>query len=312
MDYNMLSTSTLTGKSVVNYKGEDLGDVKDIVLDLESGNVAYAVISYGGFLGIGDKYFAVPWDALHLENDDKIVLNVDKETMENSPGFDKDHWPSSPNREFVSQVHEHYGYKPYWEKNEENLNKDDVFITESPETTGKESGSWNKDTSTSGSEGRRPPMEKSGSERGTGEKDEKSIYWGKIGDDIDGQNESIDNDHLNRGSINRPENKNELGTGTDNPSLERNFRMRENEIFNDPGNKDQDMGGRTGNSILDNEGGPRNESRLGGTNRNIESDELDEIERSRKNAGEGYQNQPFNKNKTSDSSSDLDDKDDKY
>lgn len=130
MNANLLSTSKITGRSVTNAKGEDLGDVKDVVVDVESGNVAYAVISFGGFLGIGDKYFAVPWDALKIEGyDDKVLMDVDKKTLENAPGFDKDEWPSSPDRGFVSQVHEHYGYKPYWEKQEE---EEDIFITEIP------------------------------------------------------------------------------------------------------------------------------------------------------------------------------------
>lgn len=136
MNANLLSTSKITGRSVTNAEGEDLGDVKDVVVDLDSGNVAYAVISFGGFLGIGDKYFAVPWDALTIEGyKDKVLMDVDKKTLENAPGFDKDEWPSSPDRGFVSQVHEHYGYKPYWERYEtkkEEQEEEDIFITEIP------------------------------------------------------------------------------------------------------------------------------------------------------------------------------------
>jgi sporulation protein YlmC with PRC-barrel domain len=123
MNYNLLSTSTLTGTGVTNRKGENLGDLKDIMIDLESGEIAYAVISFGGFLGIGDKLFAVPFEALTIDKiNEQIVMDVTKEKLENAPGFDKDNWPSSPDRQFVSDVHSHYGYKPYWERRSEYSN----------------------------------------------------------------------------------------------------------------------------------------------------------------------------------------------
>ena len=68
----VLSSSTLTGDSVRNPEGEDLGDIKDLMIDTASGNVEYAVLSFGGFLGLGDKLFALPWPALKL---DDSVLN---------------------------------------------------------------------------------------------------------------------------------------------------------------------------------------------------------------------------------------------
>ncbi|MDQ3535890.1 MAG: PRC-barrel domain-containing protein [Bacteroidota bacterium] len=117
MDYNLLSTSSLSGTDITNRNGENLGDLKDIMLDLESGEVAYAVISFGGFLGIGDKLFAVPWEALTFDkSNEQIIMDVSKEKLENAPGFDKDNWPTSPDRQFVQDVHSHYGYKPYWER----------------------------------------------------------------------------------------------------------------------------------------------------------------------------------------------------
>jgi sporulation protein YlmC with PRC-barrel domain len=83
MDYNLLSTSSLSGTDVTNRKGENLGDLKDIMLDLESGEVAYAVISFGGFLGIGDKLFAVPWEALTFDkSNEQIIMDVSKEKLE--------------------------------------------------------------------------------------------------------------------------------------------------------------------------------------------------------------------------------------
>ncbi|TGC08526.1 PRC-barrel domain-containing protein [Methanolobus halotolerans] len=114
----VLSTSSVEGDSVINPQGEDLGKIEDIMLDLDEGMIAYAVLSFGGFLGIGDKLFAVPWKALSKKPDaHSFILNVDKDTLENAPGFDKANWPGTgteAHREYVSRISEYYGYRPYW------------------------------------------------------------------------------------------------------------------------------------------------------------------------------------------------------
>jgi sporulation protein YlmC with PRC-barrel domain len=112
----MMTASTLEGNRVVNEEGEDLGKITDIMIDVPKGRVAYAVLSFGGFLGMGDKLFAVPWNALILDADEKcFVLDVDKEVLKNASGFDKDHWPSMGDQRWATQVHTHYGVRPYWE-----------------------------------------------------------------------------------------------------------------------------------------------------------------------------------------------------
>ena len=91
----VMAADTLEGDRVVNAAGETLGKIRDIMIDVPSGRVAYAVLSVGGLAGIGDKLFAIPWAALILDADNHcFVLNVDKEKLKNAPGFDKDHWPS--------------------------------------------------------------------------------------------------------------------------------------------------------------------------------------------------------------------------
>lgn len=117
MTTNLLSSSTMMGTSVTNRAGENLGDVKDIMIDPTTGSVAYVVVSFGGFLGIGDKYFAVPMEAFQINREmEEFILDVDKEKLKNAPGFDKDNWPSTADRQFLTDVHSHYGYKPYWER----------------------------------------------------------------------------------------------------------------------------------------------------------------------------------------------------
>lgn len=111
-----LTAKTLIGNKVTNAQGEDLGHIEDFMIDLETGSVAYAVLSYGGILGYGDKLFAVPWRAFALDAKNKALrLEVERETLKNTPGFDKHAWPNTADREWGRQLHEQYGVAPYWE-----------------------------------------------------------------------------------------------------------------------------------------------------------------------------------------------------
>ncbi len=112
----VMAADTLEGDSVVNPAGEELGEIKDIMIDVKSGRVAYAVLSKGGVLGIGDKLFAIPWSALTLDADRKcFILDVSKERMDKAPGFDKDHWPSMADLNWATQIHSYYGQPNYWQ-----------------------------------------------------------------------------------------------------------------------------------------------------------------------------------------------------
>lgn len=111
-----LSASTLIGDDVINRRNETVGSLKDIMLDIETGHVAYAVLSCGGFLGIGDKLFAVPWNALELDADrHALIFDVDKERLSQAQGFDKDNWPDMADRTWGADIHEFYGTRPYWQ-----------------------------------------------------------------------------------------------------------------------------------------------------------------------------------------------------
>jgi len=111
----VLSSSTLVGDHVRNGAGEDLGKIEELMIDVSSGRVAYAVLSFGGFLGMGDKLFAVPWDALRLDQDaEEFVLNLSREVLENAPGFDKHDWPQMADPTWGATIYGYYGYEPYW------------------------------------------------------------------------------------------------------------------------------------------------------------------------------------------------------
>src|SRR5262245_10339109 len=110
-----LSASSLTGDQVVDVTGNKIGKIEDLMVDIIDGRVAYAVLSFGGFLGIGDKLFAIPWSRLTVDEAEKrFVINVTKETLENAPGFDKDHWPDMDDLEYANGIYRHYGVTPYW------------------------------------------------------------------------------------------------------------------------------------------------------------------------------------------------------
>ena len=106
----VLSASSLSSDDVYNQKGEKLGSIKELMLDIESGKVCYAVVSFGGFLSLGEKLFAVPWSALTVDTESKrIVMDADEERMKKAPGFDPDNWPNMADATWVKSVHAYYG-----------------------------------------------------------------------------------------------------------------------------------------------------------------------------------------------------------
>ena len=109
-----MGAATLIGDDVYNHKDEDLGDIKEIMLDVNSGRIAYAVLSFGVFLGIADKLFAVPWSALKLDTANKrFLLNVEKKSLESAPGFDKGNWPNMADPTWQNTINSYYGTKSY-------------------------------------------------------------------------------------------------------------------------------------------------------------------------------------------------------
>jgi sporulation protein YlmC with PRC-barrel domain len=110
---DIIPAKAVIGRAVVNRNYEDLGKVEDLVLDAAAGRIAYAVLSFGGFLGMGDKFFAVPWNAFQFYlPEGPIVLGVDRELLENAPGFDKNNWPNLSDSNWGASIYKHYGLTP--------------------------------------------------------------------------------------------------------------------------------------------------------------------------------------------------------
>ena len=111
---HLMGADTLIGNDVYNLEDEDIGSIKEIMLDVSGGEIAYAVLSFGSFLGLGEKLFAVPWSALKLDTENKrFILNIDKERLKNAPGFDKDAWPNLADPTWANDIHSYYGTKSY-------------------------------------------------------------------------------------------------------------------------------------------------------------------------------------------------------
>jgi len=106
----LMGANTLIGDHVHNVQNVHLGDVKEIVLDMRTGKVAYAVLSFGGVFSLGEKLFAVPWNVLKLDAAKKrFVLDVDKSRFENAPGFDSNNdWPDMADQAWIDGIQTYY------------------------------------------------------------------------------------------------------------------------------------------------------------------------------------------------------------
>lgn len=111
----VMGATTLVGDKVYDADDEYLGTIEEIMLDTVGGRIAYAVLSFGGVFGLGSKLFAIPWNALELDAENKhFVLRLAKKQLDKAPGFDKDHWPAMADSTWAYAIHEFYETKPYW------------------------------------------------------------------------------------------------------------------------------------------------------------------------------------------------------
>ncbi|KTD16198.1 PRC-barrel domain-containing protein [Legionella jordanis] len=110
MASQIVNADQVIGVEVKNQQGENLGKIEALMLDKFEGKVSYVVLSFGGFMGMGDKLFAMPWSIFKYdENKGCFVISVDKETLRNSPGFDKNHWPDMSNPTWGANINKYYG-----------------------------------------------------------------------------------------------------------------------------------------------------------------------------------------------------------
>jgi sporulation protein YlmC with PRC-barrel domain len=112
---DVMASDSLEGTTVISSDGEDVGKISDIMLDVRGARIAYAVLSEGGFLGMGTTLHAIPWSALTLDTDLKCFrVDTTAQLLKDDPGFEKDHWPSMADATWGTQVHQYYNRQPYW------------------------------------------------------------------------------------------------------------------------------------------------------------------------------------------------------
>ena len=104
----VMACATLAGDGVVNRRGENLGRLDHVMIHVPSGRIAYGVLAHGGVLGIGEKLFAIPWDAFTLDAARQcFVIDVERERLERTPGFDRDHWPDMADPGWTNEARAH-------------------------------------------------------------------------------------------------------------------------------------------------------------------------------------------------------------
>ena len=114
--YGVVPASRIIGETVVNRQGENVGKIHELVIDARKNRVAYTVLSFGGFMGMGNKLFAMPWEAFEFSaTGNKLILNVEKDKLKAAPGFEKgDKWPDFSDRVWGESIYNYYNYVPPW------------------------------------------------------------------------------------------------------------------------------------------------------------------------------------------------------
>ena len=111
----LISADKVEGTDVYNPAGDKLGSINDVMIDKLSGKVAYADMSFGGFMGIGDKHYPLPWSMLKYDtNKGGYVVNLDKQRLEGAPGYNPDEKFDWEDENWARRVHDYWGVPPYW------------------------------------------------------------------------------------------------------------------------------------------------------------------------------------------------------
>jgi sporulation protein YlmC with PRC-barrel domain len=113
----VMRAGDIADASVRNPRGEEIGTIKDVVIDLYDGCIAYAALAVGGFMGLGENLYAIPWAAFKYNASDNVfILDISKERLENAPSFKDESWPAATDRDWLIGMYTHFGYKVPWER----------------------------------------------------------------------------------------------------------------------------------------------------------------------------------------------------
>jgi sporulation protein YlmC with PRC-barrel domain len=113
--HKLIAASRVAGTAVQNSAGERLGTLEDVLIDKQSGRVVYALLSFGGFLGIGDKHHPLPWQSLEYDpTSGRYTVNLARERLEGAPVIDEGSYAPLEDVAWGKRVHDYYDVAPYW------------------------------------------------------------------------------------------------------------------------------------------------------------------------------------------------------
>ena len=111
----LIASDKVEGTAVRNVSGDKVGTIERVMIDKRAGKVAYAVMSFGGFLGMGQEYVALPWHMLRYnENLDAYEMNITEDQLRGAPAVGQGWDTGTVNRDWERRVHTYYGIDPYW------------------------------------------------------------------------------------------------------------------------------------------------------------------------------------------------------
>jgi sporulation protein YlmC with PRC-barrel domain len=112
----LIAADQVEGTSVYNPAGDRLGSVEDIMIDKVNGRIAYAVLGFGGFLGIGDRHYPLPWEKLTYDTDmGGFVVDLDRRVLEGAPSYGDADTAGWEDPAWGKRVYDYYGARPYWD-----------------------------------------------------------------------------------------------------------------------------------------------------------------------------------------------------
>jgi sporulation protein YlmC with PRC-barrel domain len=112
----LIAADQVQGTTIYNPNGDNLGSVEDVMIDKVSGKIAYAVVGFGGFLGIGNRHYPLPWEKLSYDPAmGGYVVDLDRSVLEGAPSYADNDAVAWNDRAWDEQVYDYYGARPYWD-----------------------------------------------------------------------------------------------------------------------------------------------------------------------------------------------------
>lgn len=110
----LMGADTLIGEEVRNKQDQDLGEIKEIMIDMRTGQVGYVVLGLSGWMGTSSHLYAIPWKALqHDVANHRFVLDISREKLQSAPSFNPEQWPDMADATWIKEINTVYGTEPY-------------------------------------------------------------------------------------------------------------------------------------------------------------------------------------------------------